>query len=267
MPLSPLNEYIFRLINGLAGHSWALDSFVSILENNELAKGAVIGACFAAAWYSGTKHQERIKVRRLLLITITAAVMVLTATKLLSHTIFYPRPYMSSNTIYHLQNNELAKLDKIVFNIPLDEINQGLYSNYLDGRITVNHLGTFPSDNAGFFITIALGIILAYRTAGFIAMMWTLVFILGAKIFTGKHFPMDVAAGTAMAAAGFFSMKVSADYFLDRFFTAAARWTLKHQVFSSAVVFIIVFETASTLDHLDPIFSYIRVLAERIISF
>ena len=53
--------------------------------------------------------------------------------------------------------------------------------------------------DAGFFIAISLGIWLASRRLGLVALGWTVLVILSGKIITGQHTPLDVAAGAAVA--------------------------------------------------------------------
>src|SRR5437016_7327430 len=48
-----------------------------------------------------------------------------------------------------------------------------LFRSLVNGDVETNDLGSFPSDHAGFFIAISLGIWLASRRLGLIALGWT----------------------------------------------------------------------------------------------
>src|SRR3982750_3789983 len=89
--LMSLNDQLLLVVNSLAGHSWLFDNVVAFFLDNDLAKAGVIGCCFLAAWYGG-KGAATTRRRKILLTTIAAAVFVIGAPKVLSHTIFLPRP-------------------------------------------------------------------------------------------------------------------------------------------------------------------------------
>src|SRR5260370_42668288 len=83
--------------------------------------------------------------------------------------------------------------------VMLDENSQKDYRGLLSGEIETNDLGSFPSDHAGFFIAISLGIFLASRRLGLLALGWSIFVILGGKLISGQHTPLDVAAGATVA--------------------------------------------------------------------
>lgn len=260
-----LDRIVLEAINGLASHSWALDSLLGILNGNALAKGAIIGACLMAAWYWG-KGDAQVRNRRILLTALLACVSALAVTKILSHAIFFPRPYFYSEKIYHLSGDKLVEYDTLHYNVPLDDESQLIYTNYLDGKFVVNHLGTFPSDNASFFIAICLGVILVFRSVGVLVLLWTVFVVLGTKIYFGQHFLSDILCGIAVALVMFFAWKMLTDRPLRRSFDRAARWTLDHPVLSSAIMFVVVFEIASALVHIYPIIEYVQVIGKKIVG-
>src|SRR5947209_14117501 len=90
--LSDLNEQLLLLVNSVAGRSWLFDNVVAFFQDNDLAKAGLIGCCFLAAWYGGKSSNGTNARRRILITTLIAAVFVITTTKVLSHTIFLPRP-------------------------------------------------------------------------------------------------------------------------------------------------------------------------------
>ena len=247
--LSELNDRLLLLVNSLAGRSWLFDSVVAFFQDNDLAKAGVIGCCFLAAWYGGKTANGTIDKRKILMATLVAAVFVIGTTKVLSHTIFLPRPAVESRKIYHLEGDQLVLMKRVPVRIPLDESSQKDHRDLLSGDVQANDLGSFPSDHAGFFIAISLGIWLASRRLGWIALGWTVSVILMGKMISGQHTPLDIAAGAAVAVAEVSIIQFAARRQLNRLLDKASGWTLRYSALSSALVFAVAFEMASTLVH------------------
>src|SRR5438132_13360503 len=91
--------------------------------------------------------------------------------------------------------------------VPLDETSQKDYRALVNGDVETNDLGSFPSDHAGFFIAISLGIWLASRRLGLIAVGWTILVILMGKMIGAQHTPLDIAAGAGEAIAAVSSIQ------------------------------------------------------------
>jgi len=161
-----LNDQILLGINSIAGRSWLFDSIVAFFIDNDLAKAGVIGGCFLAAWYGGKTIESTNARRKILITTLVAAVFVITTTKVLSKTIFLPRPEIQTQKIYRLEGDELVEMKRMPVRTMLDEESQKDHRALLSGDIDSNDLGSFPSDHAGFFIAISLGILLASRRIG-----------------------------------------------------------------------------------------------------
>src|SRR5207237_10937885 len=124
--LSDLNDKLLLLLNSAAGRSWLFDNVVAFFLDNDLAKAGVIGCCFLAAWYGG-KCEATTQRRKILLTTIAAAVFVIGTTKVMSHTIFLPRPEIQSQKIYQLEGDQLVQMKRMPVRIPLDETSQKDY--------------------------------------------------------------------------------------------------------------------------------------------
>src|SRR5437762_10824639 len=199
--LTDWNDHLLLRINSLAGRSWLFDSIVAFFQDNDLAKAGVIGCCFLAAWYGGKSKDGTNTRRKILIATLIAAVFVITTTKVLSHTIFLPRPEIQSQKIYRLEGEELVEMKRMPVRTMLDEESQKDHRALLSGDIDPNDLGSFPSDHAGFFIAISLGILLASRRIGLLALGWSIFVILAGKLISGQHTPLDIAAGATVAIA------------------------------------------------------------------
>ena len=189
--------------------------------------------------------------RKILITTLITAVCVIATTKVLSHTIFLPRPEIRSQKIYRLEGDQLVALRRIPVRIPLDETSQKDYRALLNGDIDTNDLGSFPSDHAGFFLAISLGIWLASRRLGFLALGWTLfVIILAGKMIGGHHTPLDIAAGAAVAIVELAIIQYVVKKRFNAWLDKLTGLTLRYSAFSSAIIFAVVFEVSSTLVHI-----------------
>jgi membrane-associated phospholipid phosphatase len=247
--LTNLNEQILLRVNGMAGRSWLFDSLVGLGQENDLVKAGIIGCCFFAAWYSGKTIGETRARRKILLITLIAAVCVLSTTKALSHTIFLPRPAIESQKIYHLSGDSLVEMKRSNVRIPLDETSQKDHRELLNGDVQTNDLGSFPSDHAGFFLVISLGIWFASRRIGLVAVGWTIFVILAGKMIQGAHAPIDIVAGGAVAITELSVLRFVAQRRLGQILDRVTLWSLKYGALSSAILFAVVFEISSTLIH------------------
>ena len=248
--LSQLNDQLLLLINSVAGRSWLFDSIVAFFLDNDLAKAGVIGGCFLAAWYGGKSVDSTNARRKILITTLIAAVFVITTTKVLSKTIFLPRPEIQSQKIYRLEGDQLVEMKRMPVRVMLDENSQKDYRALLSGEVETNDLGSFPSDHAGFFIAISLGIWLASRRLGLLALGWSIFVILAGKMISGQHTPLDVAAGATVAIAELAVVQYVVRKRLDGWLDKLSGLTLRYSALSSAIVFLIAFEVSSTMIHI-----------------
>ena len=247
--LTNLNEQLLAGMNGMAGRSWFFDSIVALTQENDLVKAGLIGCCFFAAWYSGKTQDQTGARRKVLLVTLVAAVCVLATTKVLSHSVFLPRPAIESQKIYHLSGDSLVEMKRANVRVPLDEESQKDHRDLLNGDVNSNDLGSFPSDHAGFFLVISLGIFFASRRIGLVALGWTVFVILAGKMIQAQHAPFDIAAGAAVAITELSILRFAARTRLGLVLDKISLWTFKYSAISSALLFAIVFEIASTLFH------------------
>ena len=263
--LTNLNDQILRGVNGMAGRSWFFDSLVGLSQENDLVKAGIIGCCFFAAWYSGkTTHETRAR-RKILLTTLIAAVCVLGTTKALSHTIFLPRPAIESQKIYHLSGDSLVEMKRSNVRIPLDETSQKDHRELLNGDVQTNDLGSFPSDHAGFFLVISLGIWLVSRRIGLVAIGWTVFVILAGKLIQGAHAPIDIVAGGAVAITELSLLRFAAQSRLGHILDRLTLWSIKYGALSSAILFAVVFEISSTLIHVRQFLGLLAAVRRHII--
>ena len=247
--LTDLNDQLLLAINSVAGRSWLFDSTVAFFLDNDLAKAGVIGCCFLAAWYGGKSTDTNTR-RKILITTLIAALFVITTTKILSKTIFLPRPEIQTQKIYRLEGDQLVEMKRMPVRIMLDETSQKDHRALLNGEIETNDLGSFPSDHAGFFIAISLGIWLASRRLGLLALGWTLFVILAGKMISAQHTPLDVAAGAAVAIGELAMIQYVLRKRFSGWLDKLTGLTLRYSALSSAVIFLVAFEVSSTMIHI-----------------
>lgn len=263
--LTDLNNQLSLLVNSLAGRSWLFDNTVAFFQDNDLAKAGVIGCCFLAAWYGGKTMEATNARRKILITTLIAAVFVIGTTKVLSHTIFLPRPDIQTQKIFRLEGDQLVEMKRMPTRIPLDEASQKDYRALLNGDVQTNDLGSFPSDHAGFFITIALGIWLASRRLGWVALGWTVLVILAGKMISGQHTPVDILAGATVAIVLLSLFQYAAQMRMGRVLDKLTPLTLRYSALSSALIFAVVFEVSSTLIHVRTFFGLLAAVRRHVL--
>ena len=247
--LTLINDSLFEFFNGLAGRSWIFDNLMALPLESNLVKAALIGSCFFYVWHQSGDESEIIRRRKILLITLLASVFVITTTKTLSKTVFLPRPFIQSQKTFHLEDNQLVESPRLNYRVPLDAENQKSFHALQRGEVIQNDLGSFPSDHAGFYMTFAIGILLASRFVGLIAFFWTFFVTLGSRVISGQHSPLDIAIGSGIGIGILLFLQFIFENWGKRLLDPVVNWTLKHSALASAIIFVCLFEVASTLEN------------------
>jgi membrane-associated phospholipid phosphatase len=242
-----LSDWLYLLLNGLAGRSWLLDTMIALPLDNNLVKAGPIGACLVYAWWSGGDDAETRRRRSTLLVTVASLLVVMAATKTIADGYFQPRPFVHAQQAWHLEDGKLVESGKLAYREPLNGGVRNRYQALKRGEIERNDLGSFPSDHAGFFFALSLGIFLASRRAGAIALAWTCLAVLLPRIVTGMHSPLDIAAGAAVGAAILLPIQLVARRTQQWALQPLAGWTLRHEALAGAMVFFVAFESTNVL--------------------
>lgn len=253
LSLTGINNFLYHLFNGLAGRSWLFDNLVALPLENDLIKAGIIGACFFAAWEAQRTPEEKQAARKILLVTLLAAAFVIATTKTISHSILLPRPFVQSQKIYYLKGDSLIPGERMEYRVPLDPSSQKSFHDLIEGKVDPNDLESLPSDHTGFFVAISMGIWLASRRIGLLALGWTFFGIIAAKMIAGQHTPLDIIAGVAVAVAELALCQYVAHKGFGRWLNRVSEWTLQHSTVSFALLFVVVFEISSTLAHVKPL--------------
>lgn len=124
-------------------------------------------ALFYWSWFS---FSARSRERSVLLITLISTPIVVLLARLLALNLpFRKRPLHS---------------DEFEFTLP-----SGIAENGLDGW------SSFPSDHAVLYFAVSVGILVASRRLGWLAIFYTLVFIGLPRVYVGYHYPSDIIGG------------------------------------------------------------------------
>jgi undecaprenyl-diphosphatase len=242
-----LSDWLYLALNALAGRSWLADTLISLPLDNNLVKAGPIGACFVYAWWSGSGEAETRRRRMSLLVTIASLLFVMATTKTLAHQVFQPRPFVHAQQAWHLEDGRLVESGKLAYREPLNGNVRSRYEALKRGDIEQNDLVSFPSDHAGFFFALALGIFLASRRAGAVALGWTAVAVLLPRIVTGMHSPLDIAAGAAIGGAVLVLFHWAARRAGQWALEPLAGWTLRNEALAAALLFFVAFESTNVL--------------------
>lgn len=251
--LARVNDGLSQALNFLSGRSWVWDTLVALPLDNDWVKAGVVGACFFAAWQEQQSWRETQAARRVLLVALAAAVLTVAVTKVISKIVFLPRPYVQSQKTYLFIDDRLVENERLAYRVPLDESSQQSYRDLLNGDVPANDLGSFPSDHAGFFVALSFGIWLAARRAGLIALAWTCLVPLTAKMLMGQHTLLDIAAGALIGTFVQWGCQFAARRTLTGLLDRAAWWTIQHGALAGAFAFLVIFEFTSTLTHVSPL--------------
>ncbi len=210
-------------------------------------KAGPIGACLVYAWWSGRDEADTRRRRATLLVTIASLLVVMASTKTIADNFFQPRPFVHAQQAWHLEDGRLVETEKLAYREPL---NGGVHNRYRAlkrGELERNDLGSFPSDHAGFFFALSLGIFLASRRAGALALVWTGAAILLPRIVTGMHSPLDIVAGAGIGAAVLLAIQFVAHRAGQWALEPLTGWTLRHEALAAALLFFVAFESTNVL--------------------
>jgi membrane-associated phospholipid phosphatase len=246
--LAELNEWLVAALNSVVGRSFLLDTVLALPLRNELVKAAPVLACLMAAW-QGSRIQEKLQRRRILVVTMLAALTAAGLSRLISESNALPRPYVFQKRVYALGSDGLVEQGIQRFRTPRDNASQERVERLDAAQIPPNDFGSFPSDHAALFFTLSLGIWLAWRPAGVVAMAWTCGAILLPKLWVGMHSPLDVLGGCLLGAIVLGVLVAIQRHAVDGLARRATHLTLRYEAFATAMVFLYAFEASATFDH------------------
>ncbi|RLC73035.1 MAG: hypothetical protein DRI52_02535 [Chloroflexi bacterium] len=179
MVVGSLDYALFRLINGLAGHSLFLDRLAQLLVN-EYFLPTLMTLVLIALWFSGCTDVERERNQLAVLRAITSLLLANALLKACNLVYFRPRPFT-----YHEVN--------LLFYHPSDS--------------------SLPSNPATVGFTLAVAVWLHNRRAG--ALLLILATLLAiSRVYCGVHYPLDVITGAGLGSLTAY-LVVRKTHFLD----------------------------------------------------
>ena len=250
--LQSLDDSIYLFFNGLTGHSALLDVLSALPNVSNLVKAGPVGAALFYAWFSG-QAADRTRRRSILLVTLLSLVFTVAITKSVGQNIFFPRPLVRTVPMLELEGGKFVLQEPLPSREPLAGANRERFEALNHGTVTANDLASFPSDHAAFFFPLALGIFLACRRAGAVALGWTIVVVLMTRITSGMHSPFDIIAGAAIGTGVLLAFLFAARRWLSRFFDAVADWTVRKEALAASLLFMVTYAIVNVLEDLDAV--------------
>ena len=174
--MSSLNTFdvaILVWLNHFAQRWWLLDRIACVFEAEPLLKGGVLTAFLWWAWFRGSPDKRRD--RAILVAGVASGLTALAICRIAAWLLpFRQRPFFEAS---------------LHFTPPL----------FTNSSTWVNW-SSFPSDHAGLFFSLAASLSFAYRRAGLIACLYTVLFICLPRIYLGEHYATDILAGIFIGA-------------------------------------------------------------------
>jgi undecaprenyl-diphosphatase len=164
-----LDLSVSSFVNGFAHRSLRFDEFVVVLSDSNLLKGGVVVGLLWWLWFQNGDVRRK---REALLAGMIATFPALAVARILSWVCFRLRPLNDT---------------RFLFRMPY-----GIAKAIWEGR------SSFPSDHAVLFFTLATGIFLASRRAGWLTFGYVSIVICLPRIFLGEHYTTDILAGAAI---------------------------------------------------------------------
>ncbi len=239
---------VFEALNGASGRSFTIDALFALAMDSPVIKGGPIAACFLFAWWQGVKGTERDRRRSILLLTLVTLFVLAPVMKAVSSGMpASPRPIVQAEQVYLLSHGELAASPRIEYTPPATGLAAQIAVDARSGTVAANDLASFPSDHAALFAAFALGVFLAHRGAGLLALGWFALGVSLPRVASGLHWPSDMIVG-ALAGAGVLALVLKAARPLrpaieQRLLPLAE----SHPGWMQAILFLLLIEAASAM--------------------
>ena len=243
---SGIDQAVFLAANQIVGRSWALDSLFALALENPVVKAGPLGALFLFAWYRLRGRPVDVR-RRVLAITLLAVFLVAPVTKIFSEGRMEPRPVVLAQPGYGLRDGQLVESPRLEVRLLQTGELAGRAEALRQGRPTSNDFDAFPSDHAAIYFAMALGIFLACRLAGALALLWTVFVVLGLRVAVGMHWLSDILVGAAAGAALLLALQFVGARFSKRLDSAILRWSQRWQGATAAILFLLLIEAAGPM--------------------
>lgn len=220
--LSHIDAAILLWLNGFARHSEIFDNSIVLLAEADFLKG---GCFFIFLWWLWFRDSADPVRDRIDVIRIAAAICV---------------------TIVLARAVQVLLPGRVR---PINDPALAFVPPFTQTRGVLEHWSSFPSDHAVVFFALATAIWARYRLLGGITFLWITLFAMLPRVYTGLHYPGDIAAGavigvSAMALADALPLPVSV---MPRFERLLA-WERLHPSAFYCLAVAVTFEFMSLFD-------------------
>jgi len=214
-----LDRGVYGFLNGFAGN-WFVDHVASFEESDNLLKGGLFLAMYAALWFRVGPDQEHW--RRTILAILTGTLLALVVSRTIADIFpFRLRPMFDLTLPHHAYSLSISR-------------------NMMDWS-------SFPSDTSAYFVALAFGLVQLLPRYSVTILLYTASWICLPRMFLGEHYLSDIVVGAAI---GMAAVKASlASEWLQRSIVSPVLHFVetKPQVFYGAA-FLIFFEMGVMFD-------------------
>lgn len=205
---------VIQFLDPFGDKSATFNVLVSDVLNSDLLKGGLFMAFFWWAWFR-TKGDVATR-RRYVVLSIVGAMAIVLAARILQVALpFHDRP------VYGAAN--------FIMPIGVEPLN-------------LSHWSSMPSDHAALFFALSLAVWYEMRGLGYLAMIWTAVFICLPRVYLGYHYASDIVVGAIL---GFVMMAAFQHYLRDwQLFARIVQWETRHRALFYSLAFFVTYETA-----------------------
>lgn len=246
--VSSVDIAVFEALNGASGRSFTIDALFALAMDSPVIKGGPIAACFVFAWWQGGPGDARDRRRSILILTLVTLFLLAPVMKAVSTGMpVSPRPILQAEQLHVLQDERLLAAPRTRYTPPATGLAAQIAADARAGTVAPNDLASFPSDHAALFAAFALGIFLAHRGAGIVALAWFALGVSLPRVASGLHWPSDMIAGALAGAAMLALVLLAGRALRPAIDTHLLPLGDRHPGWMQAILFLLLVEAASAM--------------------
>ncbi len=204
---------IIEFINQFSQLSLFVDTTITFIAKNNLAKGGVLLTIFWWGWFRVNKRQVYVRVH--LLSTLFSSLIVMAIARILALSLpFRLRP---------------IHMESLDFTLP-----------YNMKLTTLEGWSSFPSDHAVLFYALSTGMFYISKRTGIFAFVYTTLFISLPRIYLGLHFPTDIIGGAYLGIV--ITLLITSNSFINKISQNILNWSNTKPEIFYPVLFMITYQ-------------------------